>query len=766
MTAIHRCTADKGGAGRRGRGAALGFLLALALTLGWLALLGRAAGAWRAPAATPTVRYVAPGGNCGGASPCYASLQAAVDAAADGETIKVAAGTYTGTRTLTSTVTGYTYTQIVLVDGKSLTIQGGFRPGDWTTYDPVANPVFLDARGYGRGVTVLGSGTQVVTLTGLQILNGDYTNLGNPPGVANAACPSTGGDCAGGLLAYRVRLVLKDVAIRNNTASRLRPYSDAGGALLWGTLPGSLLENVQVFSNTNVNEGYGGGVVIHYAGSVTLRRCAFDFNHSTFDGGGLLLRSVSGSTVVEGCRFVGNSAVGRTDARGGGIVALALSDLLLRDVEFRGNRASQNGAALFVRQVGSGQVVVTLTNVLAMENRVLGGPYETGAAVGFRVGTLGGLRVRLLQATLADNRAPAAVWFGQPPASGVAMTATLTNTLIASATYGIVGAHYTRTLAIRQRNSLFFNVVTPTAAEVGTPTFQAVGTVTGDPRLDANGRLRAGSAAIDAGVDSGVTRDLDGAARPAGAGYDIGADEYVAGAVGAFRFSQATYAVGEGRAVTVTVERIGGASGAVSVAYATADGTARAGQDYAAVSGTLAFADGEVRKSFLLSTLPDTRVESDETVLLRLSAPSGGAALGTPAQATLLIQDDDVGAAGEIRFLQPLYLVPEAAGKVVIPVVRARGSAGAVTVRYATGDGTARAGQDYGAASGTLTFADGETQRFLEIALVQDAVTEGTETFFVVLTNPTGGAVLGSPSQVTVEISDGGWRLLLPLVVR
>ncbi len=61
-----------------------------------LALTASVAGSWR-PAAT--VRYVAPGGVCGAAIPCYATVQAAVDAAATGDEIRVAAGLYTGVST-------------------------------------------------------------------------------------------------------------------------------------------------------------------------------------------------------------------------------------------------------------------------------------------------------------------------------------------------------------------------------------------------------------------------------------------------------------------------------------------------------------------------------------------------------------------------------------------------------------------------------------------------------------------------------------------
>src|ERR1700712_5698501 len=98
---------------------------------------------------------------------------------------------------------------------------------------------------------------------------------------------------------------------------------------------------------------------------------------------------------------------------------------------------------------------------------------------------------------------------------------------------------------------------------------------------------------------------------------------------GTLGFSLASYAVNEGAgSATIAVQRLGGADGAVSVHYAATAGSATAGQDFTAVSGTLSWGDKDAAaKTFTVPVINDTVVEPNETVLLALSSPAGGAAL-------------------------------------------------------------------------------------------------------------------------------------------
>lgn len=112
---------------------------------------------------------------------------------------------------------------------------------------------------------------------------------------------------------------------------------------------------------------------------------------------------------------------------------------------------------------------------------------------------------------------------------------------------------------------------------------------------------------------------------------------------GTITFAETSYTVFESAGVaTIQVERSGGTTGAVSVAYAVAGGTATAGTDFEPVSGVLNWADGESgSRSFQIPITDDGVAEGAETVVFTLSGAAGGAALGNPASAMLTIRDDD-----------------------------------------------------------------------------------------------------------------------------
>lgn len=113
---------------------------------------------------------------------------------------------------------------------------------------------------------------------------------------------------------------------------------------------------------------------------------------------------------------------------------------------------------------------------------------------------------------------------------------------------------------------------------------------------------------------------------------------------GDLQFAAATSSVAEaaeGKSIYVT--RSGGTAGTVTIHYQVSGGTAAVGEDYTAfnTSGTLTFLQGETTKQITLSLLPDDFVEGDETIVMTLSSPTGGAALGTQSSTTLTIVDDD-----------------------------------------------------------------------------------------------------------------------------
>jgi hypothetical protein len=247
----------------------------------------------------------------------------------------------------------------------------------------------------------------------------------------------------------------------------------------------------------------------------------------------------------------------------------------------------------------------------------------------------------------------------------------------------------------------------------------------------------------------------------------------VAKGPGVIKFGEATFEVAEsaGQAV-ITVERSGGEDGAVSVQYATSDGTATAGQDYTPASGTLSWAAGDgLSKSFTIPLVSDTVVEGVETVHLTLSTPTGGATLD-PVRGTADLRigasggDDHGGGgggggggsnSGSIKFDQSDFQVLENGGQAVITVERSHGESGPATVQFATSDGTATAGQDYTATSGTLSWAAGdESSKVIRVPILDDSVAEGTETVRLTLSSPTGAGLDPERSAAVLSILEGG----------
>jgi hypothetical protein len=89
----------------------------------------------------------------------------------------------------------------------------------------------------------------------------------------------------------------------------------------------------------------------------------------------------------------------------------------------------------------------------------------------------------------------------------------------------------------------------------------------------------------------------------------------------------------------VTVTRHSGCAGTVTVDFASADVTATSGTDYTAASGTLVFGDREFTRTFAVEVFEDASDESDETLTVDLTNPTGGLTVGAQSTATITITD-------------------------------------------------------------------------------------------------------------------------------
>jgi chitinase len=188
----------------------------------------------------------------------------------------------------------------------------------------------------------------------------------------------------------------------------------------------------------------------------------------------------------------------------------------------------------------------------------------------------------------------------------------------------------------------------------------------------------------------------------------------------------------------------------VSVAYATADGSARAGIDYVASAHTLTFTPGQTEQNITVAVDAAPQYAAPRTFAVNLSSPVGATTGTSQAIGTILNPN-----------IPPQLSVSNAAviastsGSITatFTVSLSSPSTQAVTVDYATSDGTATAGVNYVAIPTTLlTFTPGQTEQSVMVTVDSEAATASVASFAVRLSNPTGAAIAGSAAVGVGEI--------------
>ena len=389
-------------------------------------------------------RYVAPTGSNGGndcssgASPC-ATIQYAVNQAASGDTILVAQGIYTHNWVddpcqsfLYKPEIGKVGDAVVCIVDKSLTILGGFSPGNWQTADRAANPAIIDGASVFRGVFLIGYNTTTASLD----MEGFVIQNCFVRGPADPGIPKGFG---AGMAVFGARVTLRDMLFQNNEARGEDTPSGAGGpgvgaglGIEWSQ-PGtsSLLERVTFDGNRSYG-GTGpdrGGLAygaVFVNGSVTIDDATFTNNqalagHSTGNGeaGGLLADALGGAMgggggawVLKHITATGNSVVGgnATTQSGGGFggafhvevaESFSLSDSYVAGNLARGGNGFDGGFA------GGGGILLnqtpgTIERVRVISNTAQAGTSTTGTG---NAGAAGGGGIYLWRTTSSPSPA-------------------------------------------------------------------------------------------------------------------------------------------------------------------------------------------------------------------------------------------------------------------------------------------------------------------------------------------------------------------------
>lgn len=191
----------------------------------------------------------------------------------------------------------------------------------------------------------------------------------------------------------------------------------------------------------------------------------------------------------------------------------------------------------------------------------------------------------------------------------------------------------------------------------------------------------------------------------------------------------------------------------VTVSYATADGSATvAGGDYQAKTDTVSFGIGETSKQITVLVNGDRLAEYDESLYVNLIA-ANGAIISYYATGYGAIVDNEPRLS-----INSLSITEGNSGTKLLTFTVTLSAAydQAVTVRYATQDGSAIAGSDYVAASGTLTFAPFQTTKTITVTIKGDKQKEKDEYFYLVLSGASSNAMISNAGVGTILDDEPG----------
>ncbi len=474
-------------------------------------------------APTSTIRFASitgAGTTCSQAAPC--SLSMALSLSIDGDTIYVAAGTYTGAG------------NAVIAVNSGVALLGGW---NGAASGPIVRnsnlyPTILNGQDARRVITISPAGSITPTIDGFIITHGNAKDLAGNCNTYPTLFLFNG--CGGGILVDRGGGLIQHNVFSANLGSSVT--GGYGGAIAFADVQNLIIRSNTFINNAGSATGYGQGGAIFFRGGVSntlIQANQIISNFGTFstttsgEGGGIASDYTNGPATIDRNTFSFNAA-NKAGTSSGHIY------------EWQGQNIIQNN--LFSGTLSNAALSIEYSDGLIQGNQIYGAPYE-GLSIqyggshqiqvinnilshngGYEL-DLGGnsstpLTVSLINNTIVAN---GYLWgAGIRFNSGGYVRAWLTNTLITGAQIGITNENKSQTAAIAR-----YTMFESTIPDRGNITFTNV--FTGNPAfINAaayNYHIGGNSSAINAGILTGVPIDIDGDLRLGKP--DIGADEAI-----------------------------------------------------------------------------------------------------------------------------------------------------------------------------------------------------------------------------------------------